>query len=168
MISRTVFSDIIFAGLLVVLQIFLFNKLILSGGYLPVFYTVFIFFYPFYRNRYIFLLFSFALGLAVDAFLGTWGINAFATVLVAYFRTLIFRTSTETSSDMFSFHSLNWSQFLVYIMVSIFTHQFFVQFTEYFKISRLLEVLYNVLLTSLYSFAFILLYVLIFRIKQKV
>lgn len=168
MISRTVFSDIIFAGLLVVLQIFLFNKLTLSGGSFPVFYTVFIFFYPFYRNKYIFLLLSFFLGLAVDAFLGTWGINAFATVFIAYFRTLIFRTSTESSSDMFSFQALSWSQFLGYVTASIFIHQLFVQLIEYFKFSRFLEVLYNVSITSLYSFAFVLLYVLIFRIKQKV
>jgi cell shape-determining protein MreD len=56
-------------------------------------------FYPFFRNKFQFLALSFLIGLSIDAFLGTWGMNAFATTLIAYFRTLIFRTSTDTSTD---------------------------------------------------------------------
>lgn len=168
MISRNVFTDIVSIVLLVALQIFVLNRITMFGKYTPVLYPVFVMFYPFFRNRFVFLALSFLLGLSIDAFLGTWGINALATTLIAYFRTIIFRTSTETSTDFFSFQSLQWSQFLLFIITSIFLHQFVVQYTEFFKFSRILEVFLNIVATGAISFLFILIYALAFRIKQKV
>ncbi|MDO5616495.1 MAG: rod shape-determining protein MreD [Cruoricaptor ignavus] len=168
MISRSIITDVLMIVVLVSLQIFVLNRITLFGKYTPVLYPVFVMFYPFFRNRYMFLFFSFILGLAVDAFLGTWGINAFATTIIAYFRTVIFRTSTDTSTDFFSFQSLQWPQFLFFILSSIFLHQLIVQYTEFFKLSRFLEIFLNVLATSFISFVFILIYALVFKIKQKV
>ncbi|KIA84566.1 rod shape-determining protein MreD [Kaistella solincola] len=168
MISRTLFTDILLIVLLIALQVFVLNRITLFGKYTPVIYPVFVMFYPFFRNKYQFLLLSFLLGLGVDAFLYTWGINAFATTVIAYFRTLIFRTSTDTSTDFFSFQSLQWSQFLFFILMSILIHQFLVQYIEIFKFSRFFDVFLNVLATSAISFIFIFIYALAFKIKQKV
>jgi rod shape-determining protein MreD len=153
---------------LIALQIFVLNRITIFGKYTPVIYPVFVMFYPFFRNRFQFLFLSFALGLGIDAFLGTWGINAFATTAIAYFRTLIFRTSTDTSTDFFSFHSLQWSQFIFFIVTSIFLHQFIVQYLEFFKLSQILEIFLNVLATSAISFIFILIYTIAFKIKQRI
>lgn len=168
MISRNIFTDILLVAILVALQIFLFNRIDIAGKFTPIIYIVFVLFYPFYRNKYIFLTASFLLGISIDAFLGTWGINAFATTLIAYFRTVIFKTSTETSTDIFSFHNLQWSQFLFYIFSSIFVHQFLVQSIEFFKFSRFFEVIFNILMTSVISIIFVLIYTLAFKIKEKV
>lgn len=168
MISRSIFSDFILMISLAAIQIFLLNRFAIFGKYIPVIYPVFVLFYPFFRNKFVFLFFSFLLGLIIDVALGTWGINAFATLTIAYFRTLIFRTSTDTSTDFFSFRTLNWSQFLLFIFLSIFIHQILVQYLEFFKLSQLIEVFKNVLMTSLISFVFIFVYALVFRIKQKV
>lgn len=168
MISRSIVTDILVIAFLVALQIFVLNRITVFGKYTPVLYPVFIMFYPFFRNRFVFLGLSFLLGLGIDAFLGTWGINAFATTIIAYFRTIIFRTSTDTSTDFFSFQSLQWSQFLFFIFSSIFLHQFVVQYVEFFKLSRFFEIFFNILATSLFSFVFILIYALAFKIKQKV
>lgn len=168
MISRTVFTDILIIAFLIALQIFVLNRITLFGKFTPILYPVFVMFYPFFRNRYQFLALSFLLGLGIDSFLYTWGINAFATTLIAYFRTVIFRTSTDTSTDFFSFQSLQWTQFLFFIASSIFLHQLVVQYLEFFKFSRFFEIFVNVLATSGISFIFILLYALIFRIKQKI
>lgn len=168
MISKNILTDILLIALLVAVQIFVLNRITLFGKYTPVMYPVFVLFYPFFRNRYIFLALSFFLGLSIDAFLGTWGINAFATTMLAYFRTLIFRTSTETSTDFFSFQSLQWSQFLLFIFTSIFLHQFIVQYMEFFKLSRIVENFLNVLATSVISFFLILVYALAFKVKQKI
>lgn len=168
MISRNFFTDLILIALLTAVQVFLLNRIPIFDKYIPVLYPVFVMFYPFYRNKFVFLGLSFLLGLSVDIVLGTWGINAFATTTIAYFRTVIFRTTTETSTDFFSFLSLDWSQFLLFIFISILLHQFLVQYLEFFKLSRLLDVLINVLATSVISFVFILVYAIAFRIKQKV
>lgn len=168
MISRTLLTDFLLIAFLVALQVFVLNRITVSGEYTPVLYPVFVMFYPFFRNRYQFLGLSFLLGLSIDAFLGTWGINAFATTAIAYFRTLIFRTSTDTTTDFFSFSSLQWPQFLLFILTSIFFHQLLVQFIEFFKLSRIFDILLNVLISSIISFIFIVLYALIFKIKQRI
>lgn len=168
MISRTLFTDLLMIVLLIALQIFVLNRIMLFGKYTPVLYPVFVMFYPFFRNKFQFLALSFILGLGIDAFMYTWGINTFATVMIAYFRTLIFRTSTDTSTDFFSFQTLQWSQYFFFIFSSIFLHQFLVQSIEFFKFSRIFEIIINILATSAISFVFIVLYALAFKIKQKV
>lgn len=168
MISRSIFTDILLMAFLIALQIFVLNRIRLFGEYTPVIYPVFVMYYPFFRNKFQFLALSFLLGLGIDAFLGTWGINAFATTAVAYFRTLIFRTSTDTTTDFFSFSSLQWPQFLLFILTSILFHQLLVQYIEFFKLSRFFLILLDVVIASIISFIFILLYTLIFKIKQRV
>ena len=165
MISRNIITDILFIVILVVLQIFLLNRIVLFGKYSPVVFPVYVMFYPFYRNKFQFLGMSFLLGLGIDMFLGTWGINAFATTFIAFIRTLLFRTSTESVLDVFS---LQWHQFLGFIFLNLLIHQFLAQSIEYFKFSRILDMLLNVLITTAISFVFILFYVLMFKIKQKV
>lgn len=166
--SRTIFTDFLAIAMLIALQIFVLNRITLFGKYTPVLYPAFVMFYPFFRNKFQFLILSFLLGLGIDAFLYTWGINAVATTTIAYFRTLIFRTSTDTSTDFFSFQSLQWTQYLFFIFSSIFLHQIMVQYLEFFKFSRVFDIFLNVLATSAISFIFILLYSLAFKIKQKV
>lgn len=168
MVSRNIITDILFIVILVVLQIFLLNRITILDKYSPILYPVFVMFYPFNRDKFQFLGLSFLLGLGIDMFMGTWGINSFATVFIAFIRTLIFRTSSESSSDFFSFENLEWIQFLGFIFTNILIHQFLVQSIEYFKLSRILEVFLDILITSAFSFVFILFYVLIFKIKQKV
>ena len=168
MISRTLFTDLLIIVLLIALQVFVLNRITLFGKYTPVLYPVFVMFYPFFRNKYWFLGLSFVLGLGIDLFLHTGGINAFAITTIAYFRTVIFRTSTDTSTDFFSFQSLQWMQFLLFIFMSIFIHQILVQYLEFFKLSRFFEIFLNVLATSAISFIFIIIYALAFKIKQKI
>lgn len=168
MVSRNIITDILFLVILVILQIFLLNRITILDKYSPILYPVFVMFYPFNRDKFQFLGLSFLLGLGIDMFMGTWGINSFATVFIAFIRTLIFRTSSESSSDFFSFENLEWIQFLGFIFTNILIHQFLVQTIEYFKLSRILEVFLDILITSVFSFVFILFYVLIFKIKQKV
>ncbi len=166
MISRNIVTDILFIAILVVLQVFIFNRIVIMDKYVPVLYLIFVMFYPFNRDRFHFLGLSFLLGVSIDMFAGTWGINAFATVFIAFIRIQIFKTVSDL--DFFSFESLQWIQFLGFIFMNILMHQLLVQGIEYFKFSRLLEIMIDVLMTSLLSFVFIVFYVLIFKIKQKV
>ncbi|MDL1913749.1 MAG: rod shape-determining protein MreD [Bergeyella sp.] len=166
MISRNFLSDIFMILLLASFQVFVLNRLLIFGRYTPVMYPLFVMFYRFYANKYAFLTLSFILGLLIDIYQGTWGINSFATTAVAYFRTLIFCTSTDTQ-DFFSFHDLQPSQFWAYIFFTIFLHQLIVMYLEFFKLSRFFEILFNVSVSSSISFIFILLYAIAFRIKQN-
>lgn len=155
-------------ALLISIQIFVLSRIHILDVYTPVLYPVFVMFYPFFKNQYQYLFFSFLIGLGIDAFLGTWGINAMATLTIAYFRTIIFRSSTNSSTDFFSFSSLQWTQFLFFIFSSIFIHQFIVQVLEFFKWNGILDVLYHILVSSSISFIFIVIYAVAFKIKEKI
>lgn len=168
MISRNILTDILFVVILSALQVFILNRIVILDKYSPVFYIVFVLFFPFNRDKFQFLGMSFLLGLIIDVFFGTWGINSFATVFIAFIRTQIFRASSDSISDIFSFEDLQWVQFLGFIFLNILIHQFIVQTLEFFKWSRMLELLLDILVTSIYSFLFIFFYVLTFKIKQKV
>lgn len=168
MVSRNILTDILFVVILVVLQVFVLNRIVVLDKYSPIIYPIFVLFYPFNRDEFQFLGISFLLGLLVDVFVGTWGINSFATVFIAFIRTQIFRTSSESSSDIFSFEVLNWVQFLGFIFLNLLIHQALVQSIEFFKLSRVLELSIDILITTLFSFIFVLFYVLMFKIKQKV
>lgn len=168
MISRNILTDILFGATLVMLQVFILNRIVVMDRYIPVVYPIFVMFYPFNRDQFQFLGLSFLLGLSIDIFAGTWGINSFATVFIAFIRTLIFKSSSDSNSGFFSFVSLRWTQFLGFIFTNILVHQLWVQSMEHFKFNRLLEIMLNVLFTSILSFVFVLFYVLIFKIKQKV
>lgn len=168
MISRNILTDFLFIGIFVVVQVFLLNRLVIFDRYVPVLFSAYVMFYPFNRDEYHFLGTSFLLGLGVDIFLGTWGINACATTFIAFIRTLLFRTSTDSNSDFFSFETMPWTQFLGFIFLNVLVHQFLVQSIEYFKLSRILELLIDIIATTIYSYIFILFYILIFKIKQKI
>lgn len=168
MISKNTFTDILSMITLICLQVFVMSRIQLLDLYTPTIYPVFVMFYPFFKNQYQYLFFSFLIGLGVDAFLGTWGINAMATVTIAYFRTLIFRSSTNSNTDFFSFSSIQWTQFLFFIFSSIFIHQLIVQVLEFFKWDGILDVLYHVLISSVISFIFIVIYAFAFKIKERV
>lgn len=168
MISRNILTDFLFIGIFVVVQVFLLNRLVIFDKYVPVLFSAYVMFYPFNRDEYHFLGTSFLLGLGVDIFLGTWGINACATTFIAFIRTLLFRTSTDSNSDFFSFETMPWTQFLGFIFLNVLVHQFLVQSIEYFKLSRILELLIDIIATTIYSYIFILFYILIFKIKQKI
>lgn len=168
MISRNILSDLLFIVILVVLQIFLLNRLTIIDLYAPVLFPIYVMFFPFNRSQFQFLGTSFLLGLGIDIFLGTWGINAFATTFIAFIRTQLFRTSADSSADFFSFEAMQWTQFLGFIFLNLLIHQTLAQSIEYFKLSRLLELLLSIGITTIYSFVFVVFYVLIFKIKQKV
>ena len=154
MITRNIFSDIIFISVLAVFQVVVLSRVNILGEYTPVMYPMFVMFYPFFRNKYIFL------------FVFQWPLCT--STVIAYFRTIIFRTSTDSDTDFFSFQSIQWSQFIFFILMSVFLHQFIVQFLEYFKLSRAVDILINVCITSIISFFFMLVYAIAFRIKEKV
>ena len=65
MISRNIFTDAMMIATLVALQIFVFNRIDIAGKFTPVIYPIFVLFYPFYRNQYVFLFSSFFIGITI-------------------------------------------------------------------------------------------------------
>src|SRR5665647_630393 len=82
----------------VLLQVLLFNNILIFRVIAPFFYILFIILLPFYTPRALLLFLSFALGLTVDIFTNTPGVHASACLLTGFLRPGILQliTSRET------------------------------------------------------------------------
>ena len=112
MITRNLLTDLIYIFLLGTFQIVILNRVTIFGIYTPVMYPLFVMFYPFLRSQFTFLGMSFLLGLGIDAHLGTWGINTFATTTLAYFRIKIFFLSRVCNGTISPFSFFLVSSFI--------------------------------------------------------
>ena len=71
---------------LILIQIIVLNNILFLGYINPFLYILFIMVFPFRRDRGLILILSFILGLTIDFFSDSGGINAAATLAIAYIR----------------------------------------------------------------------------------
>ena len=95
--NNLIFSNSIrFIGL-ILLQVLVLNYVNLFGYLNPMVYIVWIFLFPIRKNQTFFLLASFILGLSVDFFSDSGGINAAATLFIAFIRLPILKAVLRKS-----------------------------------------------------------------------
>ena len=80
------FQNMVWFFILMLMQVLIFNNINLFGYTNPLIYIAFVFYYPLHKERSLFLFLSFLLGLSIDFFSNTGGINAAATLFIAYIR----------------------------------------------------------------------------------
>jgi hypothetical protein len=146
---------------LILLQILIFNNLGISSlDIVPAFFVLYVLFLPFEIPKWIILLSSFLLGLIIDIFSDTSGLNASATALIAYFRPFILlymapRGGYDTGTlPRVQYLGIAW--FVRYSLTLIFIHQFAFYFLENFGFHDFLRVIVKVFIGSIYSFLLIL------------
>jgi len=147
--------------LLLLIQVLLMNNIQFSGYVNPYIYILFIILLPFEIPAWILLLLSFLSGLIVDLFTGIPGLHASATLLAGFFRPYILaliapREGYEQGETPGLKHfGLRW--FLLYLTVIILVHHFALFYLEVFSITYFFRTLARVLLSSVFSIAFIFL-----------
>ena len=152
----------------VLLQVLIFNNILIARMIAPFFYILFIILLPFDTPRALLLFLSFLLGLLVDVFTNTPGVHASASLLIGFLRPGILRliSSRETLDSVAAPRvenmSLNW--FVGYTAFMVVIHHFFLFFIEAFTFSDLLITLLRIVLSSILSIVLIVLsQFLIFR-----
>jgi rod shape-determining protein MreD len=149
---------LMFIGL-VLLQVIVLNNINFLGYINPFFYVVFIFYYPFKKLDSVFLILSFLLGLSIDFFSNSGGINAAATLLVAYIRIPVVKAvlgKQELDYSGFAFRKLKFGNILAIIMIITFMHHFVIFSLEYFSFKNIDLILVNTLLTGIFTIILIL------------
>jgi rod shape-determining protein MreD len=160
MINNLLRYSVIFV-LLILLQVLLFNNIQFSGYVNPYVYLMFILILPVEIQSWLLLLISFLTGIIIDLFTGTPGMHSSATVLAGFIRPFILRINSprdgyEAGSDPSMFmYGFRW--FLVYSLTIIFIHHFVLFYLEVFRFADFFSTLLRVLLSSLFTFTFILL-----------
>ena len=148
--------------LLITLQLLIFNNIEFSGYVNPYVYVMFILILPFSIPSWILLLLAFVTGLAVDLFSGTLGVHTFATVMAGFVRPRILSlniTAEVTDPDLSpSSHRNGLRWFFIYTLTVVFIHHLALFFVEVFSFSNFLHTLLRVLLSTIATTFFIIIF----------
>ena len=147
--------------LLILLQVLLFNNIQFSGFVNPYVYLMFILLLPIEIPAWLLLGLSFLTGLIIDFFSGSHGMHTSATVLAGFVRPYVLRlvsprdgyeSGPEPSILMYGFR---W--FLIYTLLIVLVHHTALFYLEVFRLADFFRTLLRVLLSTIFSTAFILL-----------
>lgn len=154
---------------LVFVQVILFNHINFYGYINPYPYILFIALFPVKNNRTAIVALSFLLGLSVDFFLDSGGINAAACVFTAYIRPIIlkFCFGTIYEHQTIKFESLEFGSKITYFTLLAVVHHFILFSLEIFNISKIILVLQKTLFSSIFTILMCLLITIIFTRKSK-
>ena len=161
---------ILVIALLIFFQVAIFNNINIWGYANPYFYVIFVLLYPLNKNRYIFLIYAFILGLSIDFFENTGGVNAFATVFVAYIRFYVAKILTANNiqeNDEVRLYNFNFLQWTIYLVSLIFLHHFLVDFMESFKINMAASIAFKATLGAAITLVLVGIYLIFFPIVGK-
>ena len=140
---------------LILFQVLILNNIQLNGYINPYFYIYFILLLPFETPRWLLLLSAFLLGISLDVFTNTIGLNASACVLMAFVRPFVI-SSISTGTEFMIGHSpslknqgLKW--FAYYSVILVLVHHFSLFYLEIFRFKEFFQTLIRVLLSSLFT-----------------
>ena len=144
---------LLFIGL-ILLQIIVMNNINFLGYINPFIYIFFLFLYPIKKNDWGVLILAFFLGLIIDMFANSGGVNAAATLFIAFIRLPVLQSvlgKRELDHSSMNIFKLPFPKLFVFIMVLTTVHHLIVFTLEYFKWSKFGTILTNTVLTSIFT-----------------
>lgn len=155
--NKVLTGNIIRFILLILAQIYIFNKIQVTGFINPQVYVLFILMLPFQISGFWLVALSFIMGLSIDYFEHTPGMHAAASVFLAFCRPGIIRLVGK-KEDLEPWQAPNvrdsgslW--FFSYALILVLLHHTFLFYLEVFRFSEflftLLKVLSNTALTTI-------------------
>lgn len=156
---------------LILLQVLVLNHMNLGGYINPYVYVLFVLLLPVQINKSSLLLLAFLTGLTIDWFGNTLGLNAAATVLLAYARPgilgLFFKNLEFSADEEPNISKLKPGGFLKYTLVLVFIHHGALFLLEVFSFQGILSTLSRILISTLASTLMIMTLALLFSRRKK-
>ena len=154
---------------LILLQVLLFSKINFLGYINPYIYILFIVLYPVKNNRILFLFISFLMGLIIDIFMDSGGVNATAALVVAFIRPAVlkFAFGMVYEHQTIKFNTTEFSNRITYFSILIVIHHLILFMLEIFNISNILLVLQKTLFSSIFTIILSTLISILFSNKQR-
>lgn len=152
--NRTFFVNIGRFVLLIILQVVLFDNIHLYGVATPYPYILFILLYPPNANKKIFYISCFLLGLIVDIFNNSGGVNALASLSLAGVKEAFLKSSFGISYEQQNIkiaEKIN-SELITYLVLSIIFHHLILYSFEIFSIYLFTEIIIKALSSSVLTF----------------
>jgi hypothetical protein len=148
MIGKNIIRFVLLAGL----QVLILNHIHFGGYIYPVVYVYFILLLPFETPGWVLLLSSFAIGLSVDFFSNSLGLNAAASVLMAFCRPGIIKlleSKREYEKGIQpGIKDLGFQWFFFYALILVVVHHSALFFLEVFSFSEIRQTLNRIGMSS--------------------
>ena len=153
--------------LLLLLQVFVLNHVLIYALVAPSLYLLFVLLLPFNMSRWALMLCGFVMGLCLDIFMNTQGMHAAACVFIAFLRPVIMNILTphkgfETTRPTPSIATMGWAPFLTYAAVLVFIHHIVFFTLEIFDLSNFFYLSIKILLSTVLSIVMIVIYEMLF------
>lgn len=167
--NSTLFVNIFRFILLLAAQIIVFNNMNFLGYVSPFPYILFIILYPVNGNKSGLLVASFFLGLIMDLFSNSGGIHTTACIILAYYRTYIFKFSFGIS---YEYQTIKLNDVLTperfsFILLSVLTHHFTLFILEAFKFSFFLDILLRTILSTVFTIIVCIIIIYLFKPSRR-
>jgi rod shape-determining protein MreD len=144
---------------LLLLQLLLFNNIRFSGFINPYVYVLFFLLLPFDFSKTLMLLLALVMGLILDLFMGTPGVHSLTTVLIAFIRPGVLKLVAPHDgyniNDLPRVSQMGLLWFIKYAAIIVVIHHLVLFYAEVFSFSHFFFTLLKVLLSSVFTFAFI-------------
>ena len=140
---------------LVLLQIFILNNVQMGGFINPYIYILFIILLPINTPKWLLLVLGFVLGITIDIFSHTPGMNSSATVFMAFIRPYVLEVIApregyeKDSSPRLKIYGFTW--FLRYSFILVLAHHFVLFYVEVFRFSDFFLTFSRVILSTIFS-----------------
>ena len=137
---------------LVLLQVFFFNHIHLFGYATPFIYLYIVVKLSSDISRHALMLWAFLLGLLIDVFSDTPGMNAAAAVFLAFLRPTLLRLFVpRDTNETFtrSIHTMGLSSFVKYLSMCVLFHHLLLFTIAFFSLSSPLELLLRILSSAM-------------------
>lgn len=147
-----------FVGL-ALLQVLILNNVHIGGIATPFLYVYFILKFASGTSRNELMLWGFFMGLTIDVFSNTPGMNAAAATFLAFLRPTFLRLFTPRDlldSIVPSFRTMGVSPFLKFVVVSVFAHHLVLLSIEFFSFTSIPLLLLRVVACTLLTFTCIM------------
>ena len=156
--------------LFVAIQTLVLNRVDLGGYASPFFYILFIINFPLIYDRVAFLFVCFLLGMTVDIFSNTSGVNAFASVVMAVlqrpmFQIIILDKQTHLIKKI-SLSETSLLRYLTFVSVFTFTHHFMVLSLEVFSLRDFATLFWQTVVSTLMT-VMIIMTIAFFSVQNK-
>ncbi len=134
-------------------QILVFNNMDFLGYINPFPYILFIILYPVNGNKMGLLLASFLLGLILDMFCNSGGIHAAASIILAYYRPLIFKFSFGLS---YEYQTVKLNDVLTperfsFLLIAVVLHHLVLFILEVFRFSFFFEIILKTITSAIFT-----------------
>jgi hypothetical protein len=156
---------------LVFFQVMILNHINLGGFINPYFYVYFILLLPFITPNWLLLISAFFLGFSVDIFSNTMGVNAAASVAMAFARPFVIKaissgTEYETGErPSLKNQDIKW--FTYYCVILILVHHVVLFYLEIFRFREFFTTMLRVVLSSALTFLMVMISEYMFYSRQK-